>query len=1347
METKVLSARSTFLSRFKDVYNVYQVDCTTTGGGRAGGLLLLWNSCNVDLTIINQDFNYIDMQINYNNIQWRATGLYGFSQNHQKHLTCSLINELAQNSLNHNWLLFGDFNIILSNNEKLGGNTMDSNIIDLFRNTISNHNMQDLGYSGEIYTWNNRQDNPGHIKERLDRFLAFAEWVQTFPSFQNNHLVRYKSDHCPILLDFSSNPVCRNNIQKPRTPKYELMWTSNADHHNTAKAAWQQARGSLKNKLAYTLAKMNHWGRQQFGSLPKKIKEAQAELQELNQNSTNSNMIQQIQNKELELDNLLESEEMWWSQRSRVQWLQHGDKNTKFFHQKATHRRKRNQIDCIQDNQGTTFTEEENIENILINHFRELFTSQETQNVNITVEVVKNRLNDAMKDYLNTSYTAEEVHQAILSMKSLAAPGPDGLPALFYHNYWDLIGNDVTEAVLQVLNQGGDPSQYNATNICLIPKINNPKAPGDYRPIALCNVIFKIITKTIANRIKTILPNIISQNQSAFIHDRLITDNTLVAFEVFHYLNHTNRKKGFVGIKTDMAKAYDRVEWNFLKATMDAMGFPPQLVNTIFKCVSTVQFSILINGSPSSPFSPQRGLRQGDPLSPYLFIICADVLSGLIAQAHQNRLLHGVKVANGAPEITHLLFADDSIFFYRANKKETSTLKDIILLYQSASGQMVNMNKSELIYSKKVPESTKGEIAQILPMKRVEIFSKYLGMPTNIGRSKQQVFNYLTDKVWKKLKGWKEKHLSFAGRGVLIKAVIQVIPTYIMSCFRLPKSFCKQLESMACRFWWGSNIDQKRIHWVKWKNICRNKHQGGLGFRDTNAFNDALLAKQGWRIATQPDSLVARVMKAKYFPNCHFMKATLPNSCSYTWRSIMQARRILQKGCFWSIGSGEEVNIWEDNWLPHQNGFKTWSRQQGGNNYTKVKDLIDPSTKLWDYTLINDLFLPFEAQQICQIPLVDTTSHDELTWPSTKDGNYSVKSGYHALINWDSNGSNQAGSTTQNSDPIWKHLWKQRIPPKQTNLLWRIFNHALPVKNKLNTKGINCSPICPRCNKSLETIDHVFMRCDWAKATWFCSPMTINFNNLDGNIPFTTWLSNTIIHSDKESIQNIAALIYNIWRARNLLVFQGKDIPAACVAQQAIANASEYQTAGKPHHALTTASNTRSRGNNTSWIPPTKGTLKLNVDAHPCDDGRLGLGLVLRTDGGKHVGAATSVVRGSSDALEGEARGLAAAIEFAYRFPGNYITIEMDSKIIVDAVNDRKYGRNYWGRLARRNGNVIHTNPQLSIAWTKRTGNLAAHVLANWALSEPNKTWADDPPLCIKDIIQKEISSCNSSSY
>jgi hypothetical protein len=202
----------------------------------------------------------------------------------------------------------------------------------------------------------------------------------------------------------------------------------------------------------------------------------------------------------------------------------------------------------------------DDIEKTFTGHFTELFTSQDTVNTNEVVDVVKGRIQEDMKDHLLESFTKEEVYSAITDMKGMAAPGPDGLPAIFYHNYWDVISQDVTEAVLDVLNKNGDPSQYNSTHICLIPKVKNSTSPSDYRPISLCNVILKIITKTIANRIKTILPNIISHNQSAFVQNRLITDNTLVAFEIFHYLKTTNRKKGYVGIKTDMAKAYDRVD-------------------------------------------------------------------------------------------------------------------------------------------------------------------------------------------------------------------------------------------------------------------------------------------------------------------------------------------------------------------------------------------------------------------------------------------------------------------------------------------------------------------------------------------------------------------------------------------------------------------------------------------------------------------------------------------------------------------------------------------------------------------------------------------------------------------
>jgi ribonuclease HI len=196
------------------------------------------------------------------------------------------------------------------------------------------------------------------------------------------------------------------------------------------------------------------------------------------------------------------------------------------------------------------------------------------------------------------------------------------------------------------------------------------------------------------------------------------------------------------------------------------------------------------------------------------------------------------------------------------------------------------------------------------------------------------------------------------------------------------------------------------------------------------------------------------------------------------------------------------------------------------------------------------------------------------------------------------------------------------------------------------------------------------------------------------------------------------------------------------VIQQALTITAEYQTMGSFNKPSATTPTARSHGNNISWNPPTNGVLKLNVDAHPSGDGRWGLAIVLKTEEGKCVGAATLVVSGSSITLEGEALSLKVAIDFAQAYPNDNITIEMDSNLIVDAVKNQTFSRNYWGRISRYCASTLQSNPKRSISWTRRSGNKAAHVLANWAFSEPNRTWVNDTPLCIQDIIQKDISIC-----
>jgi endonuclease/exonuclease/phosphatase family metal-dependent hydrolase len=681
------------------------------------------------MNIINCDLNYIDMLIStpLNPQIWRAIGIYGYPKTQNKYLTCQLINDLSCFDNNPNWLLFGDFSIVLSDEEKSGGNPLEPNLTTSFRNTINHCDLHDLGYKGIIYTWTNRQPGEHLIKSRLDRLLATPSWIFNFPTYSNTHLTRYRSDHCPLLLDFSNLMPNRDNNQKHYGKKFEQIWTTNNHHSKIVEKAWQDKQGNIHEKLHHTLNELHCWGKTTFGVIPKRIRETQHNLEKLQNQPNNHQIHQQMLNKEKELDDLLEKEEMWWSKRSRALWLAHGDKNTKFFHLKASQRRRKNRIEAITGPDGNIHTNKDEIDQIFLNHFQKFFTSQPTTNIPETTQLVKNKINSDTHNNLSQDYTELEAINAIKDMKSLVAPGPDGLPAKFYHTYWDIVGQEVVSAALDVLNNDSDPTPFNSTHICLIPKTNNPTQPSYFRPISLCNVTLKLITKTIANRMKRIFSDTISNNQSVFVPGRLITDNIIIALEIFHYLAQTNSQTGYVGIKTDMAKAFDRLEWSFLRATLEAMNFPLKMINTILKCVSTVSFSILINGSPTSAFYPQRGLRQGDPLSPYLFILCDDVFSALIAKAHSNKLIHGIKIAPKAPEITHLLFADDSLLFCRANEDESNQIKAIISTYQQASSQLVNYNKSEIIFSKKVTQASKSTILNILLMPMVDHFARYLG--------------------------------------------------------------------------------------------------------------------------------------------------------------------------------------------------------------------------------------------------------------------------------------------------------------------------------------------------------------------------------------------------------------------------------------------------------------------------------------------------------------------------------------------------------------------------------------------------------------------------------------------
>ncbi|XP_062093823.1 uncharacterized protein LOC133799848 [Humulus lupulus] len=1249
--------------------------------GRSGGLCLLWGDF-VDVELIEFSMFHIDVFIDaVGSPSWRFTGLYGQPDAILRKDFWRFLGMLAS-SYEGPWLCEGDLNEIIVASEKDVAASRPNYLMRNFKQALSDCDLIVLGFSGPKFTWCNRHKDSTFTQVRLDRMLGNPKWFDLFPSFSVSHLSFWGSDHRPLHVQINhTNEGIKGHMLLKSRFHYETAWEEDEECGNIISLAWNSGVGynfeTLATKIANVATNLGRWNTTVFKRHHKDIKKKQKQLKSLDASLSVANLKDYV-SLEKELDVPHYKEEKYWAPRSKQNWLM---------------------LEFGQDNLAGVFQD----------YFQSIFESGSPTcvDMDLVLNAIVPKVTSRMNDQLTRRYTGEDVRKALFQKNPSKSPGKDGMSAGFYQKYWDTIGPEVSSVCLRFLNEGGHIKagvvvrrqekpkmrlqveeqklgfwgtgggeestdgylpkiSVNTTLITLIPKIDDPKHASDFRPISLCNVLYKIIAKSMTNRLREILGSVISDEQSAFLPGRLITDNSMIDFECVNHLKRRVKSKfGAFALKLDMSKAYDRVEWSFLCSLMRKLGIHEQWINLVLACISSVGYAFNLNGEILGKIIPSRGLRQGDPLSPFLFLICAEA----------------------------------SVF-------ACHRFKQLLNWYGKASGQLVNFSKSAMCFSSQISSSDAADMAAILGVPMVACHEKYLGLPCYAGQSKKGIFQSLKDRIWNKLFSWKSRSFSAAGKEVLIKSVIQSIPAYSMNLFKLPASFIKQMHRLCARFWWGGNVDKQKLHWCAWERLCWHKSDGGMGFRDLSLFNQGLLAKQVVRLYSIPDSLVAKVMKALYYPTSSVLTATSSKKSSFIWRSILWGKELFLSRARWLIKDGNNVSVYHDRWIPRLNGDRSCSNHFLPED-AMVSSLLLPDDN-WNSVLISEAFNLQEATAILSIPRNHLPITDCVIWHFKSLGFYTVKSGYWQAIRL--LGIGQA-SGSNGASVIWTKIWQLNIPGKVRQFLLRGANNWLPTFSNLCNRGISVDSLCLFCLKGPETALH---------ALWNYDRLS-NFRHTVGNIilvpPYTRmdiyeFLLNCL---DSLSVTDFGKLISLAFLDRHLNA-NGGSFPAS----------ESLRDTPKVHR----------------WEKPVEGGVKINCDAgldHVAK--KAGAGAVFRDFHGMVLASSTWSWDHLLDPTIVEALAVYHSILLCSRLGYLTVVIESDCAIVVRAINSHKIEHSYLGYIIRDILAYCNSFHSISFNFCPRMANSVAHSLAKFALSlSDDFVWWPGYPECINVVIQDDIT-------
>ncbi|XP_073024476.1 uncharacterized protein [Primulina eburnea] len=557
------------------------------------------------------------------------------------------------------------------------------------------------------------------------------------------------------------------------------------------------------------------WNRDVFGNIFDRLTEAERAVRsaedvcEVDPSDANWTSLSD-RNEDLARITAMEAD--FWKQKAACHWLEDGERNTRLFHNMVRKMSVTNKIFRIWEN-GVCLTSQDLIKESGALFFQDLLTGEPSALDCPDFSGFPSVISAMENDGIAVIPSLEEFRTTVFSIHPDSVAGPDGFSSAFFQNCWEIVHQDVFAAVLDFFRSSPMPQGFTATTITLIPKVEGARAWSDFRPISLCNVTNKIISKLLYSRLRDVVERLVSPNQSGFVPGRMISDNILLAQELTHSITLPTRG-GNVILKLDMAKAYDRVQWRFLFDVLRHFGFSERVVALVSTCISHRHFSVNINGSLSRFFGSTRGLRQGDPLYPLLFVLGAEYhsrgLDRIYLQHPASRYRSDCDIL-----ISHLAYADDFIIFANGGSRGMQRLVDFLHHYENCSGQRVNAAKSYLILPPRCSARLRSRLLRITGFAEGHLPLEYLGVPLYRGNRTCSLFEPLLQSVRRKLEGWEIRTLSPGSRMTLIRSVLLSMPIYLFQVVQPPLAVMEKLERAFNAFLWGSRPLARKWHWAQ----------------------------------------------------------------------------------------------------------------------------------------------------------------------------------------------------------------------------------------------------------------------------------------------------------------------------------------------------------------------------------------------------------------------------------------------------------------------------------------------------------------------------------------------------